>query len=135
MDQMNTTVVVSANLVRQISVLQPSYQHFGYYIKVLISRCPFTSTTGQFQCTSGGRCIEMNQVCDGTPQCLDKSDEAGCWKPSRNCSMRCDWDTHCVPEVFVCNGNRDCLDGTDEANCGEPTVLLNLGKLSSSKNM
>lgn len=68
----------------------------------------------------------MNQVCDGTPQCLDKSDETGCWKPSRSCSMRCDSDTHCIPEVFICNGIRDCLDGTDEANCGEPTVLLNL---------
>ncbi|KAA0703655.1 Histone-lysine N-methyltransferase PRDM9 [Triplophysa tibetana] len=26
----------------------------------------------QFQCTTDGRCIEKNQVCDETPQCLDK---------------------------------------------------------------
>lgn len=72
----------------------------------------------------------MNQVCDGTPQCLDKSDEAGCQKPSMSCSMRCDRDTHCIAEIFICNGVRDCLDGTDEANCGEPTVLLNCSNQS-----
>lgn len=115
MDLMNRIVVINAKKVRLtfISTLT------GHYIEVLTTFYPCFPITGQFQCGSGGRCIKMNQVCDGTPQCQDNSDEAGCRKPSRICSMRCDWDHHCIPEAFICNGIKDCRDGTDEANCGE----------------
>lgn len=75
-----------------------------------------------FQCIQGKKCIDFRQVCDGTPQCPDNSDEAGCWKPTKSCSIRCDGNTHCIPEVFICNGMRDCWDGSDEADCGESAV-------------
>ncbi|XP_059400694.1 low-density lipoprotein receptor-related protein 2-like [Carassius carassius] len=74
-----------------------------------------------FQCIQGKKCIDFRQVCDGTPQCPDHSDEAGCWKPTKSCSIRCDGNSRCVPEVFVCNGMRDCWDGSDEADCAMPT--------------
>lgn len=36
--------------------------------------CP----VGQFKCTTGGGCIQMNERCDGIDQCPDKSDEWNC---------------------------------------------------------
>ncbi len=82
----------------------------------------FIFFTGMFQCIQGKKCIDFQLVCDGTPQCPDHSDEAGCWKPTKSCSIRCDGNSHCIPEVFMCNGMRDCWDGSDEADCGEFAV-------------
>lgn len=74
--------------------------------------------TDQFQCAHGKKCIDKDQVCDGVPQCQDRSDEQQCRKHPEDCAHHCDEKSHCLPANFICDGEKDCLDGTDEANCG-----------------
>lgn len=75
------------------------------------------SSADQFQCAHGKKCIEQSQVCDGEPQCQDRSDELRCAKRMDDCDHLCD-DSRCVSNSFLCDGERDCKDGSDEANCG-----------------
>lgn len=78
----------------------------------------FPPPADQFQCAHGKKCIERDQVCDGVPQCQDRSDELECFKTMEGCYHRCDDKSRCIPETFLCDGEGDCQDGTDEANCG-----------------
>jgi hypothetical protein len=50
--------------------------------------------------------------CDGTPQCVDGSDELDC--PSR--SFTCP-DGALVPISWVCDGQNDCAGAADESAC------------------
>uniref|UniRef100_A0A3B5LQS5 Uncharacterized protein n=1 Tax=Xiphophorus couchianus TaxID=32473 RepID=A0A3B5LQS5_9TELE len=77
-----------------------------------------SSTKYQFQCTHGRKCIERSKVCDGEPQCQDRSDELDCAKRMEGCAHLCDENSRCVPDSFLCDGERDCSDGSDEATCG-----------------
>lgn len=72
----------------------------------------------QFQCAHGKKCIEKSQVCDGVPQCQDRSDELECAKYMEGCAHQCDDGSRCIPSSFLCDGERDCADSSDEASCG-----------------
>ncbi|KAF7654632.1 hypothetical protein LDENG_00066940 [Lucifuga dentata] len=74
---------------------------------------------GQFQCAHGKKCIDQQQVCDGVPQCQDRSDELRCTKKDESCVHQCDNKQNCFPAAFICDGEKDCSDGTDEADCEE----------------
>ncbi|XP_051971586.1 low-density lipoprotein receptor-related protein 8 [Xyrauchen texanus] len=87
--------------------------------------CEYQCKADQFHCAHGRMCIDIKQVCDGTPQCQDLSDEKDCFKQSHDCKHSCDNKTRCIPENFLCDGERDCADGTDEANCAPITGPLN----------
>jgi len=51
--------------------------------------------------------IPLSQRCDGTPDCLEAEDEAGCTRfLCRNGGS--------IPAANVCNGTPDCSDGSDE---------------------
>lgn len=59
-----------------------------------------------------------DQVCDGVPQCQDRSDEISCAKRMEGCAHLCDENSRCIPNSFLCDGEQDCGDGSDEATCG-----------------
>lgn len=80
--------------------------------------CNACTQADKFQCAHGKMCIEKSQVCDGVPQCQDRSDELQCVTLMRGCVHHCDNKTRCLPANFLCDGEEDCTDGTDEATCG-----------------
>ncbi|XP_055694217.1 basement membrane-specific heparan sulfate proteoglycan core protein isoform X2 [Lutzomyia longipalpis] len=65
-----------------------------------------------------GECIEKNQVCDGTYDCSDASDETGCSR-ANSCEpneFRCA-NRKCVAKTWRCDGENDCGDNSDEQEC------------------
>lgn len=72
-------------------------------------------------------CIPESEVCDGRPQCQDRSDELDCWEKTKSCEFRCADGKRCIPQKFLCDGEMDCLDGSDEVECGKflRRILLN----------
>ncbi|KAF7260556.1 hypothetical protein EG68_02066, partial [Paragonimus skrjabini miyazakii] len=73
----------------------------------------------EWQCVNG-QCIKSNLVCDGTPNCDDKSDEHRCYYACANNKTK--------HVRYLCDGFDDCGDGSDESVC----AFLLTGKLSSS---
>lgn len=100
------------------------------FVSVKTITCLFMSNvcipTAQFQCAHGKKCIDKNQVCDGVPQCQDRSDEMPCTTQTEGCAHHCDNNSRCIPANFLCDGEKDCLDATDEANCGRLKWFANI---------
>ncbi|XP_071037727.1 low-density lipoprotein receptor-related protein 2 [Parasteatoda tepidariorum] len=75
---------------------------------------PNSCKDGEFQCKSGG-CIPKEQVCDGSYQCFDKSDERIC--SQSECGGFYCGNKECIPQKFRCDGKEACTNGNDEENC------------------
>ncbi|XP_056420642.1 complement factor I isoform X2 [Hyla sarda] len=69
----------------------------------------------QFTCVNG-KCIDINNICNGQNDCGDLSDELCCTECKKG--FHCKSDI-CIPDEYMCNGDVDCLSGEDEFNCTE----------------
>lgn len=75
----------------------------------------------EFMCQQDRTCIPIDFMCDGRPDCTDKSDEvAGC----KQAEITCPGEGHlcangrCLRrKQWVCDGVDDCGDGSDERGC------------------
>ncbi|XP_030609954.1 complement factor I [Archocentrus centrarchus] len=83
--------------------------------------CPFTC--------ANGKCVTLNQACNGIDDCGDRSDEMCCKKCKKN-AFRCKTGM-CVYKDALRDGQIDCLDGEDET---EKAVLLQKSKSDVPKN-
>lgn len=95
---------------------------------------------GEFQC-SNHNCTRPFQLCDGSDDCGDNSDEKDCDKPCdpwmfkvplpSSWSFQCAATGKCIPKRFTCDGDDDCGDRSDESDtiCSTPlsfpSFLLN----------
>ncbi|KAI4882735.1 hypothetical protein NFI96_028538 [Prochilodus magdalenae] len=76
---------------------------------------------GYWQCDDG-QCVPRKWRCDGRGDCLDGSDEMGCFCPQED--FECADATMCVTKSALCDGHPECSDGSDELNCNQSTDCL-----------
>ncbi len=70
-----------------------------------------------FEC-GDGETTSSSHVCDGTPNCANGADEAGCPVYTFECE---DGSGSVIAGELVCDGTPDCEDASDE-NCAETLV-------------
>ncbi|XP_055500507.1 complement factor I isoform X6 [Leucoraja erinacea] len=89
----------------------------GYFAAVKCYHYPpdKVCTGTEFKCVNG-KCIPLENVCNGIDDCADLSDELCCTECKE--SYHCKTDI-CIPNISICDGEDDCLDGSDEKNCNE----------------
>ncbi|XP_059395613.1 low-density lipoprotein receptor-related protein 2 isoform X2 [Carassius carassius] len=79
---------------------------------------PPVCTGSSIMCPGASLCISQTQLCDGTRDCPDGSDEGSCIdtcvKPG---DFLCEDRRKCVARDLVCDGRSHCTDGSDETGC------------------
>ncbi|XP_050743047.1 modular serine protease isoform X2 [Drosophila biarmipes] len=96
--------------------------HRKLYLQLVILFVAFAISSGSPNASScghrcgGGDCVQLDQLCDGTANCFDASDETvtlceKAWCPGYG--FRCSYGA-CIANTAICDGVRDCVDGSDE---------------------
>ena len=71
------------------------------------------------------------QICDGTVDLWDGTDEINCFQwTCADGYQKCDDNLKCVTEDYICDKDKDCFDGSDEK--GNLVVLTDLVVLDRS---
>ncbi|XP_075222694.1 modular serine protease-like isoform X2 [Lycorma delicatula] len=90
----------------------PSDEFESHVIKRQTNVCNKNS----FTCRDGN-CVSSFNICDGTPDCLDESDETHSlcikYQPCPKNTFHCAYGG-CIDEDKICNGAKDCADSSDE---------------------
>ncbi len=71
----------------------------------------------EFMCEASLVCIPELWRCDGDPDCLDESDEAGCDQVVCPPGLFTCGNGQCQPARDRCDGFEDCANGRDEEDC------------------
>jgi len=85
---------------------------------------PMQCANDEFGCDdhlNNTMCIPLSWQCDGSADCDDQSDEAGCHVNRCGANhFACVAGDECIHEAWICDGDFDCDDGSDERNCKSP---------------
>jgi len=88
----------------------------------------------EFKCRDEQLCVKASTLCDGTPDCHDRSDEEACARDQKCAEplFKCEEEDpiKCINPHWVCDGRRDCKDGSDESNCKQPEAHRPIASVS-----
>ncbi|KAK8728725.1 hypothetical protein OTU49_009114 [Cherax quadricarinatus] len=89
-------------------------------LSVSVTLASAACRTTEFPCDKN-RCLPLNWMCDGDPDCTDSTDEQpeNCNKTlvrvCRSTEFKCG-NGNCIPSTWKCDGQDDCRDNSDEAS-------------------
>lgn len=80
---------------------------------------------GNFLCKSEDECVSLDKVCNGSPDCTDKSDEGGSCNETEKCkSFKCEEECQLLPTGPICLCKKGHAFNKDTKKCEVSLKLL-----------